>query len=356
MREKREGSGPIVARLAAAALLAISLSVGSVAISAPRPTKQDLEQAKADLISLNGRLSALVEQYDAAKLELHRLQGRLDGARDEVAEATALEQEARQYLEARAAQAYMGAGSELDVLLGAASYSDFTERLQFLGDVAQADLDAANQAQVAGQQASRAQAGFEVLLRKQRDLLQTLDQRTADIEQGIVDQERLITMLEAELSKPEVEKVVNQPAPPQGDPSPKPPPTPEPPPPPPPPPSSGAQAAVDAAYSVIGVPYKWGGDDPQEGFDCSGMTMWSWAQAGVSLPHSSAAQYAATPRVSKDSLQPGDLLFFYSPISHVGMYVGNNQMIHATHPGSVVQLVTLESYWWAVYVGAGRPG
>ncbi len=113
---------------------------------------------------------------------------------------------------------------------------------------------------------------------------------------------------------------------------------------------------MQAAYSALGVPYKWGGDNPDDGFDCSGLTMWSWAQAGISLPHSSSAQYASIPHVSKDALQPGDLLFFYQPISHVAMYVGNNQMIQATHPGSVVSLSTIDSYWWAVYSGAGRPG
>ena len=107
---------------------------------------------------------------------------------------------------------------------------------------------------------------------------------------------------------------------------------------------------------MIGVPYVWGGADPDVGFDCSGLTMWSWAHAGVSLPHSSAAQYTATPRVSVDNLQPGDLLFFYSPIHHVGMYLGNNTMIHTDHPGSSVHIETISSYYWDVYVGAGRPG
>ena len=114
--------------------------------------------------------------------------------------------------------------------------------------------------------------------------------------------------------------------------------------------------AVRAAYSAIGVPYKWGGSNPQEGFDCSGLTMWSWGQAGVPLPHSSAAQYAMLPHVSRSDLKPGDLLFFYSPISHVAIYVGGNQMIHAKHPGTTVAKETISSYYWAVYLGAGRPG
>src|SRR5207247_430676 len=138
-----------------------------------------------------------------------------------------------------------------------------------------------------------------------------------------------IRSLEKELSRLAVQKIIAQPGPPPvqhsappgggGPPSPQPSPPPSPPPP---PPSSGAAVAVRAAYSAIGVPYKWGGSNPKEGFDCSGLTMWSWGQAGVSLPHSSAAQYAMLPHVSRGDLKPGDLLFFYSPISHVAIYVG----------------------------------
>ena len=112
---------------------------------------------------------------------------------------------------------------------------------------------------------------------------------------------------------------------------------------------------MSAAYSALGTPYVWGGAS-LSGMDCSGLTMWAWAHAGVSLPHSSAAQYSVLPHVSSSEIQPGDLLFFYSPISHVAIYVGGNQMIHARHPGTVVQVSTIESYWWDVYVGAARPG
>jgi cell wall-associated NlpC family hydrolase len=80
--------------------------------------------------------------------------------------------------------------------------------------------------------------------------------------------------------------------------------------------------------------------------------MWSWAHAGVSLPHSSAAQYASLPHVSRSDLQPGDLVFFYSPISHVGMYLGGGSMIHAPHTGSVVQIVPV---YWQYFSGAARP-
>lgn len=116
--------------------------------------------------------------------------------------------------------------------------------------------------------------------------------------------------------------------------------------------SGGAGTAVRAALSQVGKPYEWGGAGPNS-YDCSGLTMWSWAHAGVSLPHSSAAQYSVTARVSSSDLQPGDLVFFGSPIHHVAMYIGNGQMVEAPYTGANVRVVPLRT---SDYVGAGRPG
>ncbi len=116
--------------------------------------------------------------------------------------------------------------------------------------------------------------------------------------------------------------------------------------------NANAQAAIDAAYSVIGVPYQFGASSPESGFDCSGLTMCAWSHAGVSLPHSSEMQYAVLPHVAQSDLQPGDLVFFYSPIHHVGLYVGGGRMIDAPFTGTVVQMRPVE---WDVYVGAARP-
>lgn len=121
-----------------------------------------------------------------------------------------------------------------------------------------------------------------------------------------------------------------------------------------PPPVSGkAGVAVAAAYSQLGVPYKYASAIPGVAFDCSGLTGWAWERAGVYLPHQSRQQYAVTPRVPKDQAQPGDLIFYYSPISHVGIYVGGGQLIHATRPGDVVKIAAVQ---WGKVVGVGRPG
>ncbi|MCY7373583.1 MAG: NlpC/P60 family protein [Spirochaetaceae bacterium] len=117
-------------------------------------------------------------------------------------------------------------------------------------------------------------------------------------------------------------------------------------------PASGRAAdAVRAAYAQLGDPYSWGSAGPGS-FDCSGLTMYAWRAAGVSLPHSSSAQYSAVRRISVSDLQPGDLVFYYSPISHVAMYVGGGKVIDAPYPGLSVHVVDVNSM---PIVGAGRP-
>jgi cell wall-associated NlpC family hydrolase len=103
----------------------------------------------------------------------------------------------------------------------------------------------------------------------------------------------------------------------------------------------------------LGVPYSWGGSTPS-GFDCSGLVAYAYAQVGVSLPHSSYSQYGYGVSVSKDELQPGDLVFF-DGLGHVGIYIGGGQFIHAPHTGDVVKISSLgESWYAATYVGARR--
>jgi cell wall-associated NlpC family hydrolase len=92
---------------------------------------------------------------------------------------------------------------------------------------------------------------------------------------------------------------------------------------------------------VIGTQYVWAAADPNVGFDCSGLVMWSYAHAGVSLPHSSAMMAAMLPHVSRADLVPGDLVFFYSPVSHVGIYAGNGTVLNATQSGEPVQFSKL---------------
>ena len=117
--------------------------------------------------------------------------------------------------------------------------------------------------------------------------------------------------------------------------------------------SGRGSVAVAYARAQVGKPYVFGAAGPSA-YDCSGLTMMAWAQAGVSLPHSASLQYAGTARVT--SLQPGDLVFFYSDISHVGIYVGGGIFVHAANPTDGIVAESLySSYWQSVFMGAGRP-
>lgn len=116
--------------------------------------------------------------------------------------------------------------------------------------------------------------------------------------------------------------------------------------------STGGASAVRMALSQLGKPYLWGADGPSS-YDCSGLMLVAWRAAGKSLPHSSRAQFAATRRVSIGQIQPGDMVFFGSPIHHVGMYIGNGNMVEASHAGTPVRI---RSVYRKDMVGVGRLG
>ena len=118
--------------------------------------------------------------------------------------------------------------------------------------------------------------------------------------------------------------------------------------------SGRAGVALRYAVQQIGDNYVWGAAGPIK-WDCSGLTMRSFQQAGVRLPHSSRAQYSYGRSITRSNLQPGDLVFFGSPISHVGIYIGKNKMVHAPRPGARVQIAEFGNYFGRKkYVGARR--
>lgn len=119
-------------------------------------------------------------------------------------------------------------------------------------------------------------------------------------------------------------------------------------------PPSRYGGVVGIAMQFLGIPYRWGGSSPSTGFDCSGFVAYVYAQMGVSLPHNAAAQFAYGTPISKDELQPGDLVFF-DGLGHNGIYVGNGEFIHSPHTGDVVKISSLSDPWYAAgWVGARR--
>jgi cell wall-associated NlpC family hydrolase len=114
------------------------------------------------------------------------------------------------------------------------------------------------------------------------------------------------------------------------------------------------ERAVKVALGVVGVPYRWGGESPSSGFDCSGLVRWAYGRVGVDLPHNSYALYGEGRRVRADDMEPGDILFFEG-LGHVGLYLGGGRMVHAPETGRNVEVVRLSATnYGARLVGARR--
>jgi len=340
-------------------------AVTAIAHAAP-VTGKDVAAAGAQLSALNRQLDLLVERYDQEQVALQATQQRLATEQRAASLAQSEAVAARALLASRAAAVYEGgAGSGIDVLLGATSLADLNQRLQFVNAVAQSDTDTANRAQSSEIRAQEAGTRLSRTAAVLQGELSSLRNQKGEILASIDQQQALVHSLKDQFAKQQAaalaaaaaRAVAAKAATAAAAQPPAPAPTPSPTGgggggPPPPPPSGGASVAVAAAFSVIGVPYQWGGSDPKTGFDCSGLTMWPWGKAGISLPHSAALQYASIPHVDRSQLQPGDLVFYYSPISHVGIYVGGGMQIDAPHTGGFVQEVPVS---WSAFVGAGRP-
>ena len=118
-------------------------------------------------------------------------------------------------------------------------------------------------------------------------------------------------------------------------------------------PSAAAARVVAAAKSQLGVPYRWATEQPGVSFDCSGLTKWAWGQVGVGMGHFTGAQWSAFPHVPMEALQPGDLVFFFADVHHVGLYIGGGMMIEAPYTGANVRY---QSIYGDDYAGAVRPG
>ena len=119
------------------------------------------------------------------------------------------------------------------------------------------------------------------------------------------------------------------------------------------------QQVIEAARDMLGVPYRYGGTSPQHGFDCSGLVQYVYSQAGVQVPRTTGEQYRASLPIKRNALQPGDVNFFRSPgrrfVSHVGIYLGQGEFIHAPSSGRSVSIDSLQDdYWRRRYTSGGR--
>lgn len=384
--------------LLAATALAAGLIGGPQIVKAAgvAEAEQSLEAAQDALDNLVDQMGQLDEDYGAAQDRKATLDEEIAVSQAKVDQMSAELGAVQQVLSDLAVTRFTSGGSSaLSPLFSDASTYSAAEQKAALGRVALDTGEAtADDLQLLVDQLNDEQANLQRKLDEAAQLVTTLEQKQAEFEQLQVAYEQKLAAAEAAYGKAQVEAemarreaaadaaaaaaaAANNPAPATGGNngggatspgrggggntgggntgggSGGTTPTPDPPKPTAPPVSGKAGVAVSAAYSQIGVPYRFAAEEPGVAFDCSGLTKWAWGRAGVYLPHQSRAQFGAVAHVSKDQAQPGDLIFYYSPIGHVGLYVGNGMMVHAPQTGKTVSLVPVR---WGKVVGVGRPG
>ena len=312
------------------------LSTGSNTTALATPTTSARLEDQLD--QQNRQADQLVEQYNQSRLALARIRKALKGLQQQASGAEADLRKLQVALGARASAAYVqGAGSAVAAVLGSDDPAAAIDRVQVLDLLAAHDGDLMDRLGVAGQALDARKRDLAAAEKAQAAEVDRLGAKKAEVERAADRTRALLRRMEAASRPSAPSRPSNPPASP--------------------PPSGGgggasgsAAAAVSYARAQVGDPYCYGGAGPGC-FDCSGLTMMAWQQAGVSLPHSSAAQYNVGRRISASELQPGDLIFYYSPISHVSIYIGGGQRISATHTGDYVRVQSLGSS----IVGYTRP-
>jgi len=355
-----------IRRLVVAVMFVLPVILSSLTVaSLAAPSAREVQAAKDKLAGLQHEFETVAERYNDAKYALSLIERKLEEAKAQRESAERKAKAAESRLAKRAVQAYLGTGSQVEGLLGAESIAEFSDRLEFMGAVAEGDARIAREASNARQEADWAADRFAATMaerqrkvnaiRGQLDRLDSMIDEQASLYQELnADRQDYLAALAAQRAALEQARESassnsggsSSGGQPTSDYSGYTPPV----------NASAAQIAVSAAMSVIGTTYVWGSANPSVGFDCSGLTSWAWAQAGVYIPHSSAAQYSALPKVSLGSVQPGDLIFYYSPISHVALYIGGGQIVHARHPGPGGEVQVSSMYGYDTPVGAARPG
>jgi peptidoglycan DL-endopeptidase CwlO len=403
--------------LLATFVLAVPLAAAAAGTASP-PTVAEKQSEAARVLAEIGRidrqLSHTVDAYDGARVQLAALDGQLRRNRAALVRARRTLRIAQTRLERRMVEIYTSEQpTALDILLGASSLSDLLDELDTARTVAAQDDEIAQEAATAKADLERRQAELGRARRAQRQTVARLAATRERIQGALARRRELLASIHTEIVQIRARERARErrlaaeararlrherllalaaqrqreqaraqaraaaattsssssagtpstaPAP-AASPSPAPPaPSPPPaapssPPAPPPPASSGSigsghPEAATIAARYLGVPYRWGGASPS-GFDCSGLVMYVYAQLGISLPHYTVAQYHMGVAVSRSQLQPGDLVFF-DGLGHVGIYIGQNQFIHAPHTGDVVKVSSITGWYAQTYVGARR--
>jgi len=306
-------------------LLALALTlplalVWAGGVARAEPSASDLQR---QLRRLNGEADQAVERYLDAKLGLDQARASLGDLQRQVEVARRQLDGLKGLVSAQAATAYMFGPADVALMLNPGNADDTLDRMQTLSLLAQRASDQLDDLGIADRAFQDEMARLRKVEREREEQVRRLAAEKAKVDQLVLRTQSLLGELRQAGGAAALDAI--DPGLPAGAA--------------PPPPSGGggAAAAVRYAYAQIGKPYSFGGAGP-DSFDCSGLTMMAWRQGGIALPHSAAAQSGIGRRVTQAELLPGDLIFRYSPISHVAIYVGGGYQIAATHTGSTVKL------------------
>jgi len=320
------------------------------------------QQIIAQINAINIRLSVAVEQWNNANVKLDRISQDLHRAKHELGVARVNLKRAQVELARQALADYtsLGSSSTMEVLLGASSID------QMINTLDDANRVNAQRSSLVGQVKN-----FQSSVKRQASQLhsaevsqrQIVAQRSAEkrsIQGQLAQRNQLLSSVRGEiahlraveasrqlaLARQARERIATQPngfsglgigaSTPEASVT----------------PPSQYSGVVGIAMRYLGTPYVWAGASPG-GFDCSGFVMYVFAQVGVSLPHSSYAQYGYGVSVPSDQLEPGDLVFF-DGLGHVGIYIGGGEFIHSPHTGDVVKISSLSGWYADNFVGARR--
>jgi cell wall-associated NlpC family hydrolase len=331
----RTSRRPALARRGTLALLAV---VGTLFVTVPAQAAPTTSGEAADLVAARGHeLEVITEQFNEARVALEAQQEAAKTAVATMEQATAELSEAQQHVRGLARTAYTGEGlGSFQALLTSDSADAFVDRMATLQLVAGhqsgileraagANVAAAQAQATAQQAAAEAQAQYDEVAAQQTALQAEVDSyRAAFAQLSAQEKQAAVASHDGDrASRSQERPPVPAAGPVVAD-------------------SGAAQTAIDVALAQRGKPYVWAAGGPGS-FDCSGLTAYAFRAAGINLPHSSLMQSRMGKPVSRDQLQPGDLVFFYSPVSHVGIYIGNGQMVHAPTSGDVVKVAPLMS-------------
>lgn len=341
MLRTRRIAGTVPVRLVALVIIAslLTLSLSSVVQATPAIDKAKAQaQALIKLIEqLDEELSAAAEEYDYATQVLKNTQAKVKKTQANITKAEKDLKTAQDLLNKRLVNIYKAGNlNMLNVLLGSTSFSEMISRADQWQRLGQQDSQLVDDVRLYRQDVSDRKIQLETQLKEEQADAVTAEAAKAKVLAQLQKQEKALKGKEKQIAQLKKEEAARQA-------------------------KLAAQAkarqkflasrpgiVISTAMKYLGVPYVWGGASPR-GFDCSGLVLYCYAKVGISLPHSSRMQYNYGTHVSRSQLKPGDLVFFYNPIHHVGIYIGNGNMINAT--GNHVQIGTV---WKNSYHGATR--